>query len=160
MSDSSSFKLSGYLTVIIKPVDGSPSHVHYEGENLVVRNGKMLALDQLYYTNGVGAPLNKAKVGTGGSFDPEGLFLKTPSVTMVDLYTPVADVFMTRTARNTTKPSITLLGSVDASQCNGLFLNEAGFFNGADVMFNIKTFPGVFKTSSFNLELQWEILAV
>lgn len=129
----------------------------FEEENLIVTEGRLIFLNQLYYTSGQGDPLTYAKVGTGGAIDGAGLFLKTPTVDLTDLYTPLIITPIVKTDEDPVMPSITLIASVDNSVANGSFINEAGFFSRTGKMFNIKIFPRIEKNSSFSIQLQWVI---
>lgn len=147
---------SGRLT-IYKKHDTGQVEKFFEEDNLIVTAGRSILLNQLYYTSGSGDPLRTAKVGTGGATDVNGLFLKTPTTDLVDLYAPVASTSIYKADQDLSIPSITLVANVDNSIANGLSLNEAGFFSQSGVMFNIKTFPTVLKKSSFALILEWKI---
>lgn len=148
--------LWGRLTVT-KVFSPFHSETLFVEDNLIVRQAKLIVLGQLYYGSGSGDPLSYAKVGTGGAEDPSGLFLKTPTPSMTNLYSPQISVAMSRTSFNTSTPSITLVATIDNSQGNGLKLNEAGFFTASGMMLNIKTFPFVAKDNGFSLNLTWEI---
>ena len=145
----------GYLYIYKKFSDGSEKLV-YEGKNLIVTSGKYILINQLYYS-GSGDPITYAKVGTGGSFDPEGLFLKAPTKDMTDLYNPVATASVVKTDQDVSIPTVTLLANLDSGAGNGHFINEAGFFSSSGLMFNIKVFPGITKNSSFSLIFKWVI---
>ena len=133
---------------------------HFEEDNLVVTTGKQIALHALYPTS-LNDSLNYAKVGNGGSTNPppggDGSLLKTPTIGLLDLYSPIARVGITKISEDMTVPSITLMANLDNSQANGYFVNEAGFFSGTNLMFNIKVFPGIQKTWEFSVNFQWTI---
>lgn len=131
--------------------------LHFENDNLIVTTAKNIVLSQLYYAFGSGDPLSHAKVGIGGASDLAGSILKTPSVSMTDLYTPQLSVPMAKTSEDMNIPKIVLIAQIGESQCNGLKINEAGFFTTSGKMFNIKTFPYILKDSSFAINLRWEI---
>jgi hypothetical protein len=139
---------------------GDHKELHFEDNNLVVATGKQIALLSLY-TQSLNDSLTYAKVGTGGSTNPppggDGSLLKTPITTMIDLYTPLTQVGITKISQDMTVPSITLIANLDNSQGNGYFINEAGFFSGNGQMFNIKVFPGIQKTWNFSVNFQWTI---
>lgn len=134
----------------------SDKELVFEDDNLIVRTGKFLVLNQLYYT-GMGDPLSYAKIGTGGAIDVGGNFLRVPTSDMTDLYTPIATVSIAKTDQNISVPSVTLLANVDNGVGNGQYINEAGFFSTSGQMFNIKVFPRILKDPSFSLNLQWVI---
>jgi hypothetical protein len=150
-----SFNMQGFITLEKEYLDGTKEIV-YKGKNLIVNTGKYLTLLQLYYV-GAGTPITYAKVGTGGASDPSGLILKAPSLSMTDLYTPLISVAASQIGSTLTPPTITLVASVDSNQGNGNKINEAGFFNSSNLMFNITTFPYILKDSSFTLNIRWDI---
>jgi hypothetical protein len=145
----------GHLFIYKHYMDGS-SELVYEGKNLIVTTGKYILINQLSYT-GSGDPISYAKVGTGGAFDSEGLFLKPTTVDMTDLYNPVGLAAVVKTDQDPSIPTVTLLANLDSSAGNGHFINEAGFFSTSGLMFNIKVFPGIQKDSSFSLIFKWVI---
>lgn len=136
--------------------ENSTPELVFQDKNLIVTGGKFILINQLSYT-GSGDPIRYAKVGNGGSFDLEGLYLKAPTVDMTDLYNPVGTASVTKTDEDITVPSVTLLASLDSGAGNGYFINEAGFFSESGIMFNIKVFPGINKNSSFSLNFKWVI---
>lgn len=153
---SNSFSIEGFLT-IRKRFDGGQTSTIFEDKNLIVKTGRTLVLSNLYTALGSADPVSRAKVGTGGSFDVEGLLLKTPTADMIDLYSPQAVISVSKSSEDQNVPSITLVASVDNIQANGLLLNEAGFFSTSGKMFNIKTFPSTLKTTAFSLDFEWVI---
>lgn len=146
--------LKGRLKIVIKEDDKET--VHFEDDNLIVNTGKQIVLASLYPSS-LADSLQYGKVGTGGASDAGGLFLKTPTVDMTDLYQPVANMGIGKIAQNLLVPNITLVGVLDNTQGNGLYINEAGFFSGTGYMFNIKTFPRIYKTRQFSLNFEWVI---
>lgn len=141
---------------IFKKFDSGEEETVFHGNNLIVTSGKLLVLRNLYSVGG-GGVLAYAKVGTGGAIDPAGTLLRPVDPTMTDLFNPVATLPIYQAGENPSAPSVSILASVDNSQANGLTLNEAGFFSSEDVMFNIKVFPGTYKTSAFALNFQWDV---
>lgn len=150
----SGFNPSGFLTVRKVFDDGSTETV-LEEENLIVTGGKYVLINQLYYSFGSGDPLSYASIGTGGASDPDGLFLKTPTPDMTNLYSPAFVSPIVKTTEDLAVPSITLMANIDNAVGNGLKINEAGFFTASGRMFNIKVFPTVLKKSTFSLNLEW-----
>ena len=149
--------------VITKTFSDGSQDLHFEDDNLIVFGGKQIALLSLY-TSSLNDSLTYAKVGTGGSTNPppggDGSLLKTPLVTLTDLYSPLTRVGINKVSQDLSVPSITLIANLDNSQGNGSFINEAGFFSGNDQMFNIKVFPGIQKTWAFSVNFQWTISVV
>lgn len=153
------FSIEGFLS-IRKRFDSGLTSLIFEDKNLIVKGGRALVLSNLYTALGSADPISRAKVGTGGSFDVEGLLLKTPTPEMTDLFTPQAVIAVSKSSEDQNVPSITLVASVDNIQANGLLLNEAGFFSTSGKMFNIKTFPSTLKNTSFSLDFEWVIRIV
>lgn len=151
----------GRLTILKLWDDGVVETALNEGDNLVTKAGKGLLLSNLFRADGgSGDPLLYAKIGTGGTTDPTGLLVRTPSDVMTDLFTPRETVSIIKVTQDLAVPSITLAAFIDQSQGNGLKITEAGFFSNSGIMFNIKTFTGIDKLSSFALMLKWTIQIV
>lgn len=145
------------ITKHFDEASGGHTEVVFEDDNLIVTQGKMVLLTNLYFTSGNADPLAYAKFGTGGAVDPGGVFPRTPTPDMTNLFAPVSTIPIVKTNESPLVPSITLLARVDNVQGNGLFINEAGFFTASGKMFNIKVFPGITKNSSFSLSFEWII---
>ena len=149
-----SFKLQGTLTIVLD--DGKTKEEVFQDKNLIVNTGKQIVLASLY-PNSLADSLQYGMVGIGGATDPGGLYLKTPTPGMTALYSPVSTMGLGKTAQDLTIPSMTLVGILDNSQGNGYYINEAGFFSGSGYMFNIKTFPRIYKTNTFSINFSWVI---
>jgi hypothetical protein len=160
--ESSRFGFHGRLAIDLVHLDGATER-YFEDDNLIVTSGKQIALLSLY-TSSLNDSLTYAKVGTGGSTNPppggDGSLLKTPITSLTDLYSPLTQVGIAKVSQNLSIPSITLVANLDNSQGNGSFINEAGFFSGNGLMFNIKVFPGIQKTWAFSVNFQWTISVV
>lgn len=161
INESDKFGIWGRLAIDLLYDGGQRVVRHFEEtENLIVSGGKQIAILSLF-TKSLNDCLNYAKVGTGGSTNPppggDGSLLKTPIISLIDLYAPVARVGIAKISQDLSVPSITLVANLDNSQANGLFINEAGFFSGNDQMFNIKVFEGIQKTWDFSVNFQWTI---
>lgn len=158
IQEKTTFSLWGRLEIELDYGDRKVKH--WEGPNLIVSTGKQIALLALF-TNSLNDSLTYAKVGTGGSTNPppggDGSLLKTPIVSLIDLYTPLTRVGIAKIGQDLSVPQITLVANLDNSQGNGSFINEAGFFSGNNQMFNIKVFPGIQKTWDFSVNFQWTI---
>lgn len=157
--DDSRFGIKARVAIFKDYGEGN-RELHFEDDNLVVSTGKQIALLSLYPVS-LNDSLTYAKVGIGGSTNPppggDGSLLKTPITSLTDLYTPITRVGITKVSQDLTVPSITLVANLDNSQGNGYFINEAGFFSGNGLMFNIKVFPGIQKTWAFSVNFQWTI---
>jgi hypothetical protein len=125
-------------------------------ENLITLIAKQKVLNSIYATSLVADPINVLKVGTGGTVDPGGLYPKTVLPSVTDLYTALISV-ATSYVENLTVPSVTFIADLDQGSGNGSLITEAGLFKTSGSIFNIKTFPGIPKTSEFSLHFEWTI---
>jgi hypothetical protein len=129
--------------------------IFYE-ENIITLLTKQFLLSGIYTPAVSSDPVNTLHVGTGGTVDPAGLFPKTEDQTWTNLNTSLLSVPTTHT-EDLTVPQTTFLADVDESLGNGSLISEAGLFRTAGAMFNVKTFPGIPKTSDFSLHFSWTI---
>ncbi|MNK27648.1 hypothetical protein D3C87_460100 [compost metagenome] len=128
----------------------------FEKKNLITLTAKQVMLGSIYLIGQTSDPITSLKIGTGGTIDPEGLFPKPVSQTMTDLFTPLLSVATSYTLNNAV-PSVTFIADVDQGTANGSLITEAGLFKASNSMFNIKTFPGIPKTSEFSIHFEWTI---
>lgn len=156
MQINSHLPLRGELAIYLRHADGS-KELHFEDKNLIVYAGRTLVLQALYLASYTPDPVATLRVGDGGCIDPAGLYPKTPSTELTSLYHQILSIPTTYQVVNPSIPSVTFLASVDQGQCNGTLLSEAGLFTGTGLMFNIKTFTGIPKTSYFAVDFVWTI---
>lgn len=125
-------------------------------ENVITNGGRTFLLSVLFTDSISNNAINQLRVGTGGTSDPQGLFpkLENPAWTNLSAYLLSTSTSYTN---DPTVPSVTFLADVDQASGNGYLITEAGLFCGSGLMFNIKTFPGVPKTSEFSLHFSWTI---
>lgn len=135
--------------------DGSKELV-YEEENLITTAAKKELLKLLYMTSITTDPITSLKIGTGGAVDSQGLYPKVEDPTATGLNTPIYTVATTYTL-STTDVSVTFLGDIDQSTANGQNITEAGLFKQSGLIFNIKNFPAIPKTSDFAIHFEWTI---
>lgn len=128
----------------------------FEEHNLIVLTAKQVLLSSLYVSNQLSDPVINLKIGTGGCIDPQGLFPKPISQAMTSLFTPLLNVTTSFTI-NSSAPSVTFIADVDQGTANGQLITEAGLYKSSGNMFNIKTFPGIPKTSEFSIHFEWTI---
>lgn len=147
---------TGHLTIQKRYPDGTIETLLDE-DNLIVYGGRQLLLRALYLSSYTIDPITSLHVGSGGTIDPAGLYPKTPSTDLTVLYNQVLSVPTSYNIVSSSIPSVTFLASIDQTQCNGTLINEAGLFTTLGVMFNIKTFTGIPKTSSFAIDFLWTI---
>lgn len=110
----------------------------------------------LYLAGITSDPITTLKAGIGGSIDPQGEFPKTVSKNLTSLYSSLITAPTSYTVNNSL-PSVTFIADISESQAVGQLINEAGLFTAGGTMFNIKTFPGIPKTSEFSIHIEWTI---
>jgi hypothetical protein len=147
-------QLIGTLRVFKDTPDGRETV--FEEVNLIVLAAKQKILSSIYNNTFTVDPVNTLSVGTGGTVDPQGLFPLTPLPTATGLYNYLLSVSTSFTVNNTV-PSVTFIADLDEGTGNGNLITEAGLFTTGGSMFNIKTFPGISKTSEFALHFEWTI---
>jgi hypothetical protein len=129
----------------------------FEEKNIITLSAKQRMLGIIYQSTPIVIdPITTLHVGTGGSIDPLGFYPKLPSQNMTALYTDLLTVNVSYTA-DTTVPSVTFIADIDQGTGNGSLITEAALYTSLGNMFNIKTFPGIPKTSEFSLHLEWTI---
>ena len=144
---------SGHLKVSLVYKDRE--EVVVDEKNVLTLQGKLRLLETLYL--GSSNPvITSLRVGTGGTIDPEGRFPKPVDSSLTTLFSQTASVSVTYSL-DESYPSVTYIADIDPTLCNGSLLSEAGLFFADDVMFNIKTFPGIPKTVDFSVHFEWTI---
>ncbi len=127
---------------------------HYK--NLIMLESKRRLLAVAYAPSGNWDPINSLHVGIGGTLDPLGVFPKAVNHSMSTLYADILSI-PTHYEVNDAIPSVTFITDLDQGMGNGQKITEAGLFTNSGKMFNIKCFPGIDKTSEFNLHFEWTI---
>lgn len=127
----------------------------FSRDNLVVKTGKLRLLRTLYQGD-ASAPIATLRVGNGGTIDPNGQFPKAVTVGQTTLFNQVQSVPVTYTVDEDV-PTVTYIADIGPDLCNNILISEAGLFFGDNVMFNIKTFPGIPKTLDFSIHFEWTI---
>lgn len=138
--------------------DGSREKI-FEEKNLIIRAAKLQLISSLWDVAFVPDRITTFKLGTGGAIDPQGLFPKPEDSSQTDLIAPQISV-LTSYVVYPTDVKVTYLADLDQSQGNGLLITEAGLFKNSGLIFNVKNFPAVPKTSEFGLHFEWSIKAV
>jgi hypothetical protein len=154
-SQNTSVSLRGDLLAQKIYADGTKETI-FEEKNLIMLVSKQRLLSMTYQSSGSWDPINRLAVGTGGSIDPAGLFPKIVTQDMTDLYDPLM-MLTTYNELDNDIPKITFITDLDQGMGNGELITEAGLFTVAGSMFNMKTFPGITKTSEFSLHFEWTI---
>lgn len=155
MRISDNFDIHGRLKVEKVYKDGT-REVVFEEDNLVVLEGRQHVLAAIYQDPFTPNPIKVLQFGTGGSLDPEGQFPRPISKNMTSLFNSIGGVDISYTVDNSF-PKVTFLADVEESMANYLLISEAGLFMKNGAMFNIKTFPGIPKTSEFSIHFEWTI---
>jgi hypothetical protein len=128
----------------------------FEEKNLITTPAKQALLSVLYLPGVVSDPITQFRVGTGGAIDPQGLYPKQEDPTQTGLITQVYSVATTYIL-GSTDVSVTYLADVDQSSANGSLITEAGLFKASGLIFNVKNFPAIPKTSEFSIHFEWTI---
>jgi hypothetical protein len=147
--------LEGILSIRKDYPDGRKIKV-FEEENMIMLLSKQYILSCVYADSGTFDPVKTLRVGTGGTIDPEGLYPKPVNQNLSALYTNLLSTPVSFT-KDDNVPSVTFIADLDQGTGNNQLITEAGLFTQAGLMFNIKTFPGIPKTSEFALHLEWTI---
>ena len=146
-------KAVGHLRVSLIYPD--KEEVLVDEKNVITLLGKTRLLETLYL--GVSNPvISTLRVGSGGTIDPEGRFPRPATADLTALFNQIQSVSTIYTL-DPTYPSVTYIADIDPTLCNGSLVSEAGLFFADDVMFNIKTFPGIPKTVDFSIHFEWTI---
>jgi len=143
----------GILQIFRSYPDGRYEHV-FTKKNILTLASKQFLLSGIYLPAIVSDPISTLHVGTGGCIDPQGIFPKQESPAWTDLNTPLLSVPASYTLDNTV-PQVTYLADLDQGTANGSLITEAGLFKTSGLIFNVKTFPGIPKTSEFSLHFNW-----
>lgn len=138
--------------------DGSREKV-FEKKNLIVKAARLYLLSGLWNKDVVADPIANFKVGIGGCIDPKGLYPKTEDPTQTNLVTPILTT-PTSYVVYEDEVKVTFLADVSQSEGNGQLISEAGLFKVSGLIFNVKNFPAIAKTSEFGLHFEWSIKAV
>lgn len=141
---------------IYKVYESGKRELAFREKNLIVSAAKLYILSGLYTPAITSDPITSLHVGTGGTVDPGGLFPKLEDPSQTNLITPLLTVPTTYTV-NTANYSVTFIATVDQGTGNGSLITEAGLFKTSGLIFNVKNFPGIPKTSAFGVNFQWTI---
>ena len=157
MNIESQMKLHGALSIYkVTGKRNQYKELVFNEENLITLAAKQSILLFIYQAAITSDPINKLWVGTGGSLDPQGLFPRIEDPTQTNLNVPLLNVVTTFTT-DLTIPSVTFIADLDTGTGNGSLISEAGLFRTSNLIFNIKNFPAVPKTSDFGLHFNWVI---
>ena len=158
------FEMDGFLRITKVYKDGTEV-IHYGGErgenddkgkNLIVLVPRRNLLSMVYLRGRESDPITTLRAGVGGAIDPQGQYPREVTKDQAQLYSSLLSVPTSYTVDNTI-PACTFIADIPEDQAVGQLITEAGLFTQSGVMFNIKTFPGVPKTSQFSLHFEWTI---
>lgn len=146
----------GFLTIKRKYSDGREEVVFEEDKNRITNAAKLLMFSYLWDTEATIDPLTTVRVGDGGTTDPEGRIPKVPTGLETGLSHQLISIPVYHTV-NSSIPSVTFIGNLDESLGNSVSYSEAGLFTQSGIIFSIKNFVTVPKTSDFTLSFEWTI---
>lgn len=155
MHVTSTLALRGIPKIWLVYPDGTRK-LHWHEENQIVLSARQAFMSMLYLSNQTSDPITRLWIGTGGTIDPEGQFPKPVPPNATGLFTPLTSVSTSYTVDNS-MPSVTFVADIDQSTANGVLINEAGLFKNSNLIFNLKTFPGIPKASGFGVHFEWDI---
>ena len=147
--------LGGFLSISKVYSDGRVEKV-FEQKNVITLPAKRQVLSAVYASSVAADPVSSLQVGIGGTVDPSGLYPKPTNQALTSLYTTYASIATSYTVDDGI-PAVSFLADLDQGTGNGQLINEAGLFRSSGTMFNIKTFPGIPKTSEFSIHFEWTI---
>jgi len=132
------------------------SSLVFDELNLITNPAKNALLAFLYQGGTVADPITSLQIGTGGTIDSVGLYPKqeNPNQTSLNSYLLTLTTSYTPNVGNN---SVTFLATADVNTANNSLISEAALFKTSGAMFNIKNFPGIYKTSYFALYFNWTI---
>lgn len=129
----------------------------FKKKNLIVKASRQRILTSLYTTT-TSDPIHSLKIGTGGTYDPAGMFVIPESINQTGLTAPVSGLSLPVSySVSDTGLSVTFSATLDQSSGNGNLISEAGLFTLSGNIFNVKNHPGISKTSDFSLQYSWTI---
>lgn len=124
--------------------------------NVVTLSAKQSVLAAVYASSLTADPVSSLRVGIGGTVDPAGLYPKPVNQSLSSLYNYLNTIATSYTVDNTI-PAVTYLADLDQGTGNGQLITEAALYRLSGTMFNIRTFPGIPKTSEFSIHFEWTI---
>lgn len=138
--------------------DGTKTQFFYE-DNLIVKASKLYLLSSLWDGTVQADPIETFRIGTGGAIDPEGMFPKPENPNATGLVAPLLSVQASFVAYPD-DVKVTYLADINQDTGNGYRITEAGLFKQSGLIFNVKNFPAIPKTSEFSLHFEWTIRAI
>jgi hypothetical protein len=164
MKLTTNFGIEGTLEIFTSQEGGEKTSV-FKHTNLVVTASKEYLIRLLFdLTAYDGKVIDTLKIGTGGTWDPEGFYPKVEDPLQVDVSAPVKAVIVSPVHVPGTT-SVTFLADIaqNDNSVNGQILSEAGLFRGnsgsiiGGNLFSIKNYPGIRKTEYFAIHYVWTI---
>lgn len=160
--------LKGELAIFSKGLDGRKTLLHRD-PNLIVDAAKIAILTSLYTSGIPSRAINTLRVGTGGTIDPEGLYVKPTLGTQTSLNNQaevsvgVPYEFPLTAVPNASNTRVTFVTDITYGVGVGLRLTEAALYCGRvsdfspPVIFSVKNHPGIIKSAEFSLHYEWTI---
>lgn len=162
-------ELQGELEITAKYLDGSEEVKFKKKKNLIVDSAKLAILRSLVGISSSAKGIDTLRVGTGGTVDPDGLYVKPVTGGQSSLFSQVEvspgvpfELALTA-ALDATQFTVTFLGDLGFGDLNGTLLTEAALYQGniagatPPSMFSIKVHPGIRKNPNFSLHYEWVI---
>lgn len=139
--------------------------VWHRDKNRIMNDAKAEVLSSLYSNTYTQNRIVTFKVGSGGTNTVGGADVKPVLGTATDLYQPYdasnptigyPDV-LSAPQVTTDGLEITYSFAIPDTGLVGQYINEVGMFKENGEIFNMKTFPSIFKVSGFSLVFTWKI---
>lgn len=158
----------GELAIFAEGLDGSRKLIHKD-HNLIVNAAKTAILTSLYTSGIPSRAINTLRVGTGGTIDPEGLYVK-PTLGTQSSLNAQAEVsagvpyeFPLTAIPDPANNKVVFVTDITYGVGSGLKLTEAALYCGRvsdfspPVIFSVKNHPAIIKSAEFSLHYEWTI---
>lgn len=158
----------GELAIFAGWKDGSRTLIHKDC-NLIVNAAKTAILTSLYTSGIPSRAINTLRVGTGGTIDPEGLYVKptlgtqTSLNSQAELSAGVPYEFPLTAIPDMANNNVVFVTDITYGVGVGLRLTEAALYCGRvsdftpPTIFSVKNHPGIIKSAEFSLHYEWKI---
>lgn len=148
--------LGGFLTLTRTNIHtGEVEVLLDENKNRLTNAGKLLMFSYLYSSRQTD-PITSIVIGNGGTSDAQGRIPRVVNGTETGLFHQTISVPVSYTVDNG-NVAVIFYGNLDEASGNDANYSEAGLMTAGGVLFSIKTFVTVPKTSDFTLNFQWTL---